>query len=60
MKNKRKALLLSNNRNPIIMHRFPGRNDKCHCRSGKKYKSCCLTNDTNQLYKVNPNSSDPK
>ena len=23
----------------------PGRNDRCHCGSGKKYKSCCLTKD---------------
>ena len=24
----------------------PGRNDKCRCGSGKKYKKCCLDNDT--------------
>jgi SEC-C motif len=23
----------------------PGRNDRCPCRSGKKYKACCLTKD---------------
>lgn len=23
----------------------PGRNDRCPCGSGKKYKSCCLTTD---------------
>jgi tetratricopeptide (TPR) repeat protein len=23
----------------------PGRNDRCPCGSGKKYKQCCLTND---------------
>ena len=22
-----------------------GRNDKCHCNSGKKYKKCCLRTD---------------
>lgn len=22
-----------------------GRNDPCHCGSGKKYKACCLTKD---------------
>ncbi len=22
-----------------------GRNDKCHCNSGKKYKKCCLVKD---------------
>ena len=24
----------------------PGRNDRCPCGSGKKYKACCLTQDT--------------
>src|SRR5699024_6568804 len=24
-----------------------GRNDKCHCGSGKKYKKCCLEKDKN-------------
>ena len=23
----------------------PGRNDRCHCFSGRKYKSCCLSRD---------------
>ena len=23
----------------------PGRNDRCPCGSGKKYKACCLTKD---------------
>ncbi|MGE3178943.1 MAG: SEC-C metal-binding domain-containing protein [Vicinamibacterales bacterium] len=23
----------------------PGRNDACHCGSGKKYKHCCLAKD---------------
>ena len=23
----------------------PGRNDPCHCGSGKKYKRCCLDHD---------------
>jgi hypothetical protein len=23
----------------------PGRNDPCHCGSGKKYKQCCLAKD---------------
>jgi hypothetical protein len=23
----------------------PGRNDRCHCGSGKKYKQCCLSKD---------------
>ena len=25
----------------------PGRNDPCHCGSGKKYKLCCKGNDDN-------------
>lgn len=24
---------------------FPGRNDPCHCGSGRKYKHCCLAKD---------------
>ena len=23
----------------------PGRNDPCHCGSGRKYKQCCLDKD---------------
>ncbi len=23
----------------------PGRNERCHCGSGKKYKQCCLSKD---------------
>lgn len=30
-----------------------GRNDKCHCGSGKKYKKCCLDKDQEQA-KSNP------
>ena len=29
-----------------------GRNDKCHCSSGKKYKSCCLMNDENVMKQI--------
>ena len=25
--------------------RHPGRNEPCHCGSGKKYKHCCLVRD---------------
>jgi hypothetical protein len=25
--------------------KLPGRNDLCHCGSGKKYKACCLDKD---------------
>ncbi len=28
-----------------------GRNDKCHCGSGKKYKKCCLERDLQQQRK---------
>jgi hypothetical protein len=26
-------------------HERPGRNEPCHCGSGKKYKHCCLAKD---------------
>lgn len=26
---------------PIVKHNTQGRNDKCNCQSGKKYKHCC-------------------
>jgi hypothetical protein len=26
----------------------PGRNDRCHCGSGRKYKQCCLEKDERQ------------
>ncbi len=26
----------------LISHLKVGRNDPCHCESGKKYKKCCL------------------
>ena len=26
-------------------HKKVGRNDRCHCGSGKKYKQCCLAKD---------------
>jgi hypothetical protein len=29
---------------PSIVAR-PGRNDACHCGSGRKYKQCCLSKD---------------
>ncbi len=28
-----------------LPEKAPGRNDPCHCGSGKKYKSCCLDQD---------------
>lgn len=30
---------------PYVAVRRPGRNDPCHCGSGKKYKRCCLRLD---------------
>jgi peptide deformylase len=27
---------------PIVMKRSVGRNEPCHCGSGKKYKKCCI------------------
>lgn len=29
---------------PICIQKVPGRNNPCHCDSGKKYKKCCLIN----------------
>jgi len=29
----------------VLQHRNLGRNDPCHCGSGKKYKQCCLSKD---------------
>tara|TARA_R100000008_G_C3508505_1_gene127530 strand:+ start:490 stop:699 length:210 start_codon:yes stop_codon:yes gene_type:complete len=28
--------------NPVVSNKKIGRNDKCPCNSGKKYKKCCL------------------
>ena len=30
---------------PVDAHKTPGRNEPCHCGSGKKYKQCCLAKD---------------
>ena len=30
---------------PIVPKKSPGRNDPCHCGSGKKYKQCHLDTD---------------
>ncbi len=30
----------------------PGRNDPCHCGSGKKYKRCCLEKDEKKAVKA--------
>ena len=32
------------------MQRF-GRNEKCYCKSGKKYKKCCIDKDSNESKK---------
>jgi uncharacterized protein YecA (UPF0149 family) len=29
----------------VRAHRDLGRNDPCHCGSGRKYKKCCLDDD---------------
>ena len=29
-----------NNHTPMVKDKLPGRNDSCHCGSGKKYKNC--------------------
>ena len=30
--------------NPRVVEKQPGRNEKCPCESGKKYKHCCGRN----------------
>lgn len=37
---------------PIKFPKFPGRNDLCYCGSGKKYKSCHLQVDYQQMRNV--------
>jgi hypothetical protein len=32
----------------LSMHARPGRNEPCHCGSGRKYKQCCLEKDDQQ------------
>lgn len=36
------CIIRSIRRTPMRSEKRPGRNDKCYCTSGKKYKSCCL------------------
>lgn len=31
-----------------------GRNEKCYCGSGKKYKNCCINKDSNNLITHEP------
>jgi uncharacterized protein YecA (UPF0149 family) len=31
-----------NEKGVLERHNIPGRNDKCVCNSGKKYKNCCF------------------
>lgn len=30
---------------PVDANKTPGRNEPCHCGSGRKYKQCCLLKD---------------
>ena len=32
------------------MNKKPGRNECCHCGSGKKYKNCCLNKDVEKMH----------
>ena len=36
---------------PIIRQKKIGRNDKCICGSGKKYKKCCLNKTQKKITK---------
>lgn len=40
-----KRLPLFSSSKPLIKEKTPGRNDLCHCGSGKKYKKCCMDKD---------------
>ncbi len=37
---------------PALPAQMPGRNDPCHCGSGKKYKKCCETSDEAKTHAV--------
>lgn len=39
--------LIENLKQPTTFEPSVGRNETCHCGSGKKYKKCCLPNKTN-------------
>ncbi len=44
---KNKALALKGQpikKDPVVAGPKAGRNDPCHCGSGKKYKKCCMAN----------------
>lgn len=52
MKEKRQVIIITPTEkgNPIVFPPGrPCRNEKCHCKSGKKYKACCLTLDELKL-----------
>ena len=38
----KRIALYNEDKQPIVKHKEPGRNDPCPCGSGKKYKKCCL------------------
>lgn len=38
---------------PVIKENKIGRNDKCPCGSGKKYKNCCLSSGKYEKYTQN-------
>jgi uncharacterized protein YchJ len=40
-KKKHKPIFLDGTM-PVVTHTEVGRNEKCPCGSGKKYKKCCL------------------
>ncbi len=38
---------------------LPGRNDLCHCGSGKKYKKCCLQKDEEKAQQERVGQQEP-
>ena len=60
MKNEAKSMQPKSIQQPISEHKFirepyvrpspkVGRNELCHCNSGRKYKNCCLRNEPNSV-----------
>jgi hypothetical protein len=49
LKSETRPLILKKFKNKFVPTRKLGRNELCHCGSGKKYKKCCLVNDINKF-----------
>jgi len=45
------GVMVPPDQNPMHKEFNIGRNELCHCGSGKKYKNCCLINGAYENYK---------